>query len=654
MTGKYSHILQPIQIGNTVLKNRLIYSRAYPGFLMASDGSLTDKEMAFFVGIAKNGAGVVTIRDSKRFGEAAKKQPNLPGWNLNDSNVQNRIMQLTGSIHMHGAKVNLGLLAAAPNGYNISDMAGKPNPFAGDPYSKGDAPPAKEMTLEMIEEIIAAAVEKCLFYQSLGADMCNLHVAYNRSFLASSLSPVLNTRTDKYGGSLENRGRLVLDMAQAIKKACGKDFIIEAQISGEEDIPGGFTTEDLIEYARMWEGAVDILQLRGADMELAHPSTFNADIKKPLTLKYAEAIKQSGVKILTAPIGGYQDPELIEEFIASGKTDMVAMARGFIADPEYGKKLYAGRGEDVVPCIQCNNCHGFSRNCKKHTVCSVNPLHGLTPLRETSPIVPEKQLRVAVVGGGPAGMRAASLLSAQGHQVELFEKHSVLGGQLIHAEHAAFKAPLKAFNDYLIRQLDSTGVTVHLGTEATPELIDSMGFDAVIAAVGAVPNIPAIDGLSGDIWTPLNVFGQEEKLGKNVVVIGGGEIGVETAMYLADNGHNVTVLTRQDKLAHDVTTSHYEQHMRDYYSALPNFSFVTKATTTAVTGHSVTYTDAQGGSVTLSCDSVVLSAGLKPDTAAALSFYGSAPRFHMIGDCTNVANVHECMRAAYGLTVSEL
>lgn len=272
-------------------------------------------------------------------------------------------------------------------------------------------------------------------------------------------------------------------------------------------------------------------------------------------------------------------------------------------------------------------------------------------------------------------MRAALVARKRGHEVVLFEKKDVLGGQLIHADYADFKWPLKNYKDWLIAQLDKQGVTVKLSTAPTPEEIEAEGFDAVIAATGAVPKRPNIPGADDEkLWNPIDVFGNEEKLGKKVVVVGGSETGVETALYLCANGHDVTVLTRQTQLASDANQIHYIAALKKYYSAMDNFHYALNAATTEVTPGSVKFTVhtpprpemppmpgmppmpmfnekpgpySADGEYTIDCDSVVVCGGVAPEAKAGLAFSGSARQFFLIGDCDEPGRVYQCTRAAF-------
>jgi len=636
-SNRYSHLLSPLKIGNVILKNRMLSTKALPHFLQGPEIFPADTTISHHANVAKNGAAVVTVQ----FSSFTRK------FDLDDAGVLNYVAQVADAIHFYGSKANVALTQSGePEGYNISDVP-PPDPsvpVVPEMYRLTGA--AKEIPVEMIQKMIEDFVNKAKLYQTLGFDMVNLYMSYRSSILANSLSPAMNKRKDKYGGSLENRARLSIELCQAIKKACGENFLIEAQVSGEEE-PGGYTLEDLVEYAKLWEGSIDILQLRGTDGISAHPTGYNAEKGNPVTLRYSEAIKKSGAKIITAPTGGFQDLDLNEEYIASGKADMIAMARAFICDPEYGKKAYEGRGEDVIPCMLCNKCHREAWTSHVQT-CSANPTFGIAHRIDRMIEAPVVSKKVAVIGGGPAGMRAALVAAERGHKVTLYEKNDFLGGQLRHADFASFQWPFKEYKDYLIRQMDKTGVDVHLNTKATPEMIKARAYDVILVAVGAEPVISDIPGADGsNVRAPIYVFGNEKALGKNVAVIGGDLIGTQTGMYLAENGHKVVLLTSEKKVAFDAPPVHFLGTVEMACEKLDNFSYLPEVTATGISSGHVTYVDANGNEKSIQADNVVVSAGRKPRQDEAMKFYGSAGRFFVIGDCNDVGFVRACTRTAF-------
>jgi len=628
-SNRYNHLLSPIKIGNVVLKNRMMATRSLPSHLQGPETFPADPVMTHVANVARDGAAVVTLSAEK--------------YNIDDSGVQNYIAQLTDIIHFYGAKANVCLTQfQEPRGYSISDISPPRQSGQLRYFMFGES---KEMPVNMIKEMNEGFAKTAKRYQALGFDMACIYMSYRSSIFACSLSPLLNKRTDQYGGSHENRARIVIELCQSIKKACGQDFLIEAQVSGEEEPgSGGYTTEDLVKYAKLFEGYVDILQLRGWDVPSSHPMGYNSKKGKPLTIKYAEAVKKNGAKIVVAPIGGYQDLDLNEEFIAGGKADMIAMARAFISDPEYGQKAYEGRGEDVVPCILCNKCQGNALT-PNLDVCSVNPITGLENKVSKMIIPPVASRKVAVIGGGPAGMKAALTAAERGHKVTLFEKGDALGGLLRHTDFASFQWPLKDYKDYLVRQMKKNGIDVQLKTTATPEMIKSKGYEAVIIAIGAEPVIPNIPGADGKtVINAVDAFGKEKTLGKNVVIIGGDLIGTETGMYLAENGHTVTVLASGKEL---MKSEGMHQDI-DSYLEMKNFSFFTEATAKGISDAKVTYVDAKGNENSIQADSVVIYGGFKPRQDEALKFSGSASRYFAIGDCQEVGGmVRACTRTAF-------
>ncbi|MBP2655459.1 MAG: FAD-dependent oxidoreductase [Firmicutes bacterium] len=646
MSVKYAQLLSPLKVGNVVLKNRMISPNSLPHFLQGPEGYPADSIITHLANRAKNGAAIVTLRGDfdpnfpPQFGDAY----HFPKFNLYDPKSQNYLSQFADAIHFYESKAAASIWPAEPLGYSVSP---RPEFPFGPPVPGQEIKYTKEITEEMLQKMVDSYVEQCTMIKQLGFDMASLYFPYRVSLAATFLSPLINKRTDKFGGTFENRVRFPLMICKAIKKACGDDFLVEVIMSGEEP-EGGYSLNDTIAFAKVAEGYIDILHLRASDGDLSHPTGFNMKPKSTPYLHYTEAIKESGVQMVVATAGGYLDFSQCEEAIASGKTDLVAMARSWISNPDYGAKAYQGRDEDVVPCIKCNKCHMDKANGPYISVCSVNPVIGLEHRIGTMVSPPKAFQKVAIIGGGPAGMKAALVAKGRGNSVTLYEKSTVLGGQTKHADFASFKWPLRDFKDYLIRQVDKANIEVFLGTEATHEMISNKGYDAVIVAVGSTPVIPQIPGVDGNnVIVAEKVYGNEDNLDKNVVVIGGGEIGVETGMHLAEKGYNVVILEMKDKLAADATPVHYREMVEAAWKKMKNFSFVLNAKCTAISDTEVTYLDAEGNQRTIKAASVVLAAGTSARHDAALRFYGAADKFFMIGDCQVAANVQKCIRSAF-------
>ncbi|WP_371381678.1 FAD-dependent oxidoreductase [Sporomusa aerivorans] len=268
-------------------------------------------------------------------------------------------------------------------------------------------------------------------------------------------------------------------------------------------------------------------------------------------------------------------------------------------------------------------------------------------------VAPAASKNIAVIGGGPAGMKAAMELHDRGHKVTLFEAADALGGAIKHADYVDFKWPLKKFKDYLIHQIAKRDIVVRLNTKVTPELLKGKNYDVILAALGAQPIKPPIPGIDNERVVSANdAFINPDALGKNVVVIGGGEVGVEAGMVLAKKGHNVTVLELRDMLAADATIIHYRSMFEEAWEALDTFRYILNACCYAIKGNEVIYTDKNGEEKVIQADSVVVSTGMKANKAEALEFYGIADRFYMIGDCKKPATVQQAMRSAFSVAVT--
>lgn len=577
MNHRYSHILSPVRVGNLVLKNRLINSKCIPEGIQGPQTWPTEQTINFAASLAKNGAAIVTCAPG------IFRDHNPDQMFTSDFDMENRLTKrcfrrMIDRIHAHGSVASASTMIYVPTDKGISDIYD----FSGIPEIMlrpspecilgRDGKPLPAMTREDIQNFIRNFARRCKELQNIGFDMVNIYMSYGTSILAKSLSPVFNQRKDEYGGSFENRARLTLELFREIKKECGQDFPIEIQISGEEDSPLGYRVEDFVRYCKLCEGLVDIFQIRAPTGDLTHASHYTSPKENPINLKYAMAFKAAGIQGLCAPVGGFQDLDLIEKFIAEGKTDLVAMARPFICDESYGIKLLEERGEDVRPCIHCDNCH--------QAYCAVNPKIGLQEVWPNMFDAPTSVKQVAVIGGGPAGMQAAITAAERGHQVTLFESSDSLGGQLKHADYMPLKWSLHDLKEYLIRQVEKAGVTVKLGTTATPDQLRD--FDAIIAACGARYKTPAMNVAPGvRVYTPMEVFGHEQELGHRVAIIGGSMTAVDTALYLGDHGHQVTMLTRQGSAGHD-----YNAHSRGAFQAVlnkqENITAITNCQTTAI------------------------------------------------------------------------
>lgn len=629
MNNPYEHLLKPLRVGNVVLRNRMFTAPMGLHSLQGSEPYPTQAIIRHYAEKARGGAAVVTCS-----GTRAYSTPPTPGficYDLYAKDSQHYLSQLADAIHFYGAKASMEITASPRDG-SYQASGGNQVMGPGNQISK-------EITEEIMEETLENLKLQVTTLKKLGFDMIMLHIAYNMGLLGSFISTRLNRRTDEYGGPIENRVRFLNRCCDAVHAAAGTDFLIELRMSGELPPEEGFTIDDACRMAKALEGHVDLLQIHAPTEWQAHPMCFEAPAPN---LWMSEAIKKSGTTIPVVTIGGYQDLDEMEQLLADGKADAVSMARGWLADPDLGVKAIENRPGDVVPCVKCMRCHDSA--CIEGTtfVCTVNPKMGIA--HNLLPIPAAVPKRVAVVGGGPAGMEAALVLHKRGHQVTLFEAADQLGGQLNFADYAPFKSALAKYKQYLIRQVEQSSVAIRYKTAATRELLLEEGYEAVIAAVGAAPVRPGIPGAETAVLAPA-VFGAEQDLGQQVVIIGGGQVGCETALHLSRLGRTVTVLEMQDRILADASAS-YRSRLTRNMNGEAGLTVITGARCTAV-GSDVCYLLSDGTEHTIPADSVVLAAGMRPETDMALGLQSHHYAFYMAGDCRQAGNVQKAVRAAF-------
>lgn len=668
----FQHIISPLAWGNVILKSHIYSSSALPHYLQGPETYPSDALMTFLSSLAQNGAALIPLDECTGYpeirfqGGGMPDAAHMPMFDMQDPSVQNKLSELADEIHFHSSKLLLKTELVYPEGYSLN--GGTVMDFL-----KGTTYETMPLSEEVMSQMIDNFVAKIQLYHGLGYDGISIRTD-------KAVGWVPNERQDEYGGNVQNRTRLLRRCLSAVKQVLGKEFLIEAVMAGE--LPFGYggdfdaavdsdgkkileitpqysySLEDTIEFLLAFDGIIDIVQLRERDAFLAQPTTYNFTGVHQ-TADYARKIRTAGFHGLLALNGGFQDPSVVENYLRSGDCDLICMGRAFFADFDYFKKIREKRAADIVPCIMCNRCHG-TISAPWISFCSVNPQLGLQHKISRLVTAPERRKHVAVIGGGPAGMRAAITAAERGHQVTLFEKESALGGQLSHADVFRFKRPLLKFKQWLIHRLEELDVEVYRSTVPNPERLRTEGYDCVISAVGSRHIVPKICAeMPEHPMTCWDVIGHEKKLGHRILLLGGSHTGVETAMYLADAGHEVIILSRQKQLAkdapplHNITMDHagqdQEGHIRTFASweRYPNLSWVTGVRYERVTDHTVTYTEKNGAVHTLEADGVVISGGVVSRTSEAMAYANCAEEFYCVGDCNGMRNLQQCTRDAY-------
>ena len=634
MNHRYKHILTPLRVGNAVLKNRLLATKSVSRQLQGPEKYPAEATIEYYEQSARNGAALVCVAMGS-YPDKDGKLPPMCWYDMSDWDVHSYFQQITDRIHAFGSLASASMQDVEPHDVSICWLDDWDNiPKTGDYSRNFENKPT--ISVERIHELVADFARQAKMAKRLGFDAVTVYMSYRGGILANALSPVLNRREDEYGGSFENRVRLPMEVFRAIKEACGRDFIIECKVSATEE-PPGYDFEEFLRFAELAQEYVDIFQLRAWEGALNHGNGFNQKEHEPYMLQFAEGMKKRGIRAVISPVGTFQNLDDIERFIAEGKCDTVSMARAFICDPEYGIKLYEGRGEDVVPCLRCNTCHGGR--------CRVNPRHGLEHVMgRMFSDKPQKIRKVAVVGGGPAGMVAALTAAKRGHDVTLFEQNDVLGGQLNHVDCMPFKWPMRNYRDWLRAQIEKSAVKVRLGTKATGAILEAEGFDAVVAACGAHGVKPACVKGAENAILPMDALAGIEKLGRRVVIVGGGEIGFETGLALAVTDRQVTVVSRRKREPGDM---HTMKARKDFMKELPGFRYLTRCRTLEIGQNYVIYADERGCEQRIDCDNVIFSGGREAETDESIALAAAAPLSCIIGDGSKPATVREAVYSAY-------
>ena len=631
-------ILQPIEVGGQTFKNRIMFPPLTTGY--EKNGMISEQDMGFYTRLAKGGVGYIVM------GDVAPINSFSPTPKLFDDSQIPAFKALADSVHAYGTKLGVQLFHPEYDVDAINSL------FMQKKFDEMRQRLHHDMmffTDEVSEEMLMAIIDKmcacAVRAQKAGVDVIQIHGDRLNGCLCSTR---MNHRTDKFGGSLENRVRFARMLTRAIRKAV-PDMVIDYKLSivTPQRGKGGIDEADAVQFAQwLVEDGVDMFHVAQAN----HTGNM-ADTIPPMGVQpYGFFVKIAGdikkaVNVPVSAVGRIVDAEMAARVIESGMADMVAMGRPLLADPDWGTKIAAGKACDIRRCISCNKgCTDAIQN-RQFLSCVLNAENGYENTRSIQPAAQKK--KIAVLGGGPAGLEAARVAALRGHDVTLFEKTTTLGGQLNIACVPPRKEEMRRAAQDLIHAVCNAGVHLCMGQTRTAEQLKDAGFEAVINAVGAhsaAPRIPGIDSVNvADAW---KVLAGEQQVYGTVAVIGGGMVGCETAEYLAARGCKVSVIEMMDKIAAGESTTilptlleNYKTYGVEQYPSHKVKEFRMDA---------VVCENKDGAEVTIPCDYIVLAMGARSNEfdAAALEA-ASIPVYSIGGAAGKAADISNAIRTGY-------
>lgn len=631
-------ILQPIEVGGQTFKNRIMFPPLTTGY--EKNGMISEQDMGFYTRLAKGGVGYIVL------GDVAPINSFSPTPKLFDDSQIPAFKALADSVHAYGTKLGVQLFHPEYDVDAINSL------FMQKKFDEMRQRLHHDMmffTDEVSEEMLMAIIDKmcacAVRAQKAGVDVIQIHGDRLNGCLCSTR---MNHRTDKFGGSLENRVRFARMLTRAIRKAV-PDMVIDYKLSiaTPQRGKGGIDEADAVQFAQwLVEDGVDMFHVAQAN----HTGNM-ADTIPPMGVQpYGFFVKIAGdikkaVHVPVSAVGRIVDAEMAARVIESGMADMVAMGRPLLADPDWGTKIAAGKACDIRRCISCNKgCTDAIQN-RQFLSCVLNAENGYENTRSIQPAAQKK--KIAVLGGGPAGLEAARVAALRGHDVTLFEKTTTLGGQLNIACVPPRKEEMRRAAQDLIHAVCNAGVHLCMGQTRTAEQLKDAGFEAVINAVGAhsaAPRIPGIDSVNvADAW---KVLAGEQQVYGTVAVIGGGMVGCETAEYLAARGCKVSVIEMMDKIAAGESTTilptlleNYKTYGVEQYPSHKVKEFRMDA---------VVCENKDGAEVTIPCDYIVLAMGARSNEFDAAALEAASIPVYSIGDAAGkAADISNAIRTGY-------
>lgn len=640
----FPNLFRPGRIGQLQLRNRVLKAPTSTG-MSNMDGSVSERLIRHYRDVARGGAGLIICEYAFIDDQGAKSAHCQLGIS-SDDHIPG-LAWLAQTIKEEGACAGIQIEHCGRQKFLGTQPIVAPSviPWPALKAKKGQAAVPRELTDPEIWQIIDAFGDATRRAVDAGFELVEIHGAHGY-LITNFLSPHTNKRTDQWGGSLENRTRFLVEVVKNARAKVGRGFPLTVRLSGTDYEPDGFPVTETVEVAKSLEAlGIDAIHVSGGDHhQMIHQVSPMAVERCHNVWAAAEIKKHVNIPIIAS--GSITLPHLAEAVLAEGKGDFIGLARPLWADPDWVNKARDGRAEDIRPCIRCNDgCLDRTFFRYQAVSCSVNPVIGREGDLKISPA--SHRRNVCIIGGGPAGLEAARICAERGHAVTLYEKRA-LGGVSIEGSVAEFKSDLRPLIEYWKTQLDKLGVTVRFqeaGVEA------ARGADVVVVAIGGMPSAPNIPGMEGkNVTEALAVFNGTATVGHKVVVLGGGETAVEVALYLDDQGHDVTILHRREALmTRDVAVTD-----RIAYSemiATRGLPVFTNLQVVAIDEHGVSAVDSNGGNTRVEADTVVTALGYRPlaSSLAELLREAGVPEIHEIGDGVHPAKILDAVHAGYKL-----
>lgn len=642
MERKYPNLCKPITLGRTTFRNRM-FSAPMGGTDITNDGCIGPKSTAFYELRAKGGAGAVTVSELM----VHPKTDGSHAYHL-DEGILNSLAAATytaDAIRRHGAMPSLELSHSGMYAGTYMTDKGKQksmNQWGPSDTVRPDGVEVKMLSREMIGDIVSSYGHVAALAKRAGFEMLMIHGGHGW-LINQFLSPYFNKRTDEYGGSLESRCRLAVEVLKAVREAVGPFFPIEFRLSGSELFEGGYGLDEGCRIAQQIEPYIDLLHVSAGTYQRGFGDTHPSMFKEHGCNVYLAGEIKKHVSVPVATIGGLNDPAQMEEIMASGKADVVYMARALLADPYLPRKVTESREEEIVKCLRCFTCMA-ERAATSTRRCTVNPLIGREMEGDEVLPAPIKK-KVLVAGGGPGGLYAAYTAARRGHQVILCEKESEVGGILKSEQALPFKHEMYELAGTYRVLAERAGVEMRLSTEVTREYAEKENADALIIAVGSIPLIPSIPGLKGEnVVVVNNYYLEKDKVGDHVVVFGGGLAGCECAIHLGMEGKKVHLVEMRDELAPDANVRHRPLLLKEiekYVTVHTGYKGL------EVTKEGILCEDKNGEKQFVSGTSVICALGQRSRTDVVTELQDAAPFVRVIGDAAKVSTITNAVYWGY-------